>query len=165
MWRTYQPDIVVLHKLVEQADGVRAATNACQQHVWLASPLLFTLPPSLFADDRLELTNHGGVRVRACCRAKNVVGGLDVGDPITDGFRGRVFECGCACVHRSDLQRAGTVTTRGARCLHVSGVNALSVCVAAKQLACSGVQCVNAVQLQAHSTDETPPILVTDVCL
>ena len=50
-----KPHLLVVHKLVEEADGVGAAADAGQQHVRQAAELLLALPPHLLADHRLEV--------------------------------------------------------------------------------------------------------------
>ena len=60
--------LLVVHKLMEEADGVGAAADAGQQHVRDAAELLLALPPHLLADDRLEVPHlpqhHEGQRPR-----------------------------------------------------------------------------------------------------
>ena len=50
------------------------------------------LSPGLASDDALEVADHDGVRVWADDAADEVVGGLDVGDPVANGLVDGVLE-------------------------------------------------------------------------
>mmetsp|Transcript_1449 Transcript_1449/g.2509 ORF Transcript_1449/g.2509 Transcript_1449/m.2509 type:complete len:265 (+) Transcript_1449:768-1562(+) len=100
--------ILVLNESIEQSDGVGATTHARYAYVGEASELLLALPLSLVTDHFVELTHHHGVRVGAGCRAENVVGALNVGDPVADGLRGRVLERGSSRMHRAHFRTQQT---------------------------------------------------------
>ena len=85
------------HRLVgderdEHADRVRTAPDARDHAVGQAPGGLEDLGAGLVADDALQIAHHRGVGRRAHARADDVVGGLDVGDPVADGGRDGLLE-------------------------------------------------------------------------
>eukprot|EP00982_Pelagococcus_subviridis_P016899 31499-Pelagococcus_subviridis.AAC.38 len=86
------PHVLVVDELVEQTHRVRAAADARDQHVRLASPFFERLRPRLLADHRVEVANHHRVRVRARDGPEDVVRRLHVRDPVADRLGRRVLE-------------------------------------------------------------------------
>eukprot|EP00959_Pyramimonas_sp_CCMP1952_P241493 5047253-Pyramimonas_sp.AAC.1 len=81
-----EANILVVYKLVEEADSVGPTAHACHTNVGLAAPLLHALPARLLADHLVELPHQHGIWVWAGCGAEDVVGALHVGHPVTDGL-------------------------------------------------------------------------------
>ncbi len=79
---------------MEQAHRVRSAANAGDEAVRETAFLLHDLLFGFLADDRLEIANHGWVRVRACDGADAVERVAHIGDPIAQGFVHRVLQRG-----------------------------------------------------------------------
>src|SRR3954469_19911443 len=75
---------LVGHEVVEDADRVRAATDACDDGVRQPAEKLQALFARLTADDRGEVADHSGERVRATDRADDVVRVVDVGHPVAE---------------------------------------------------------------------------------
>src|SRR5712671_1245595 len=78
--------IDVAQEGVEKADGVGAATDAGKE---MRGQALFcgkNLLASLAANDGLKITHHGRIRMRAEHRAKQIVRGAHIGDPVSHGF-------------------------------------------------------------------------------
>src|SRR6185295_13751809 len=95
-----QPHPLVLDVRVEDAHCVAAATDAGNHRIGLAPDAFVHLHDALVADDALEVAHHRRVRVRACDRADDVEGVVDVGDPIAQRFVQRVFEGPGAAIDR-----------------------------------------------------------------
>ena len=89
---------------VEQADGVGAAADAGDQRVGQPSLGLLHLRAHLFADHVLEVAHHDRVGVRPGRRADEVVGVLDMGDPVAQRLVHRVLERSRAGSHRPHLR-------------------------------------------------------------
>ena len=87
-----QPDGFVVYEAAEESDGVGATTYTCDGVVGEASDLGEALGARFFSDDVLEVADEHRVRVRSDGAADEVVGGLDVGDPVSDCFVDGVFE-------------------------------------------------------------------------
>ena len=62
------------------------------------------LGPRLTADDRLEVTDHRGIRMRSDGRSEQVVRGAHVGHPIADRLVHRVFQRLRAALDAADLR-------------------------------------------------------------
>ena len=92
----------------EQADRVRAAADAGEGEVGQPALDASELGRGLVADPALEVAHDRGVRVRAHRRAEDVVGRLDVRDPVAHRLVDRVLERRRAGRDRADLgaQRA-----------------------------------------------------------
>ncbi len=85
---------------VEDADGVGAAADAGADRVRQLAGQLQALLPRLDADPPGEVAHHGRERVRAGDRTEQVVGGLDVGDPVAQRLVDGVLEGTRAGGHR-----------------------------------------------------------------
>ena len=81
-----QRHIGVRHERGEDADRVRAATDAGGNRVRQSPDPLQHLGAGLVADDALEFPHHQRERVWPGHRPEEVVGGLHVGDPVTEGL-------------------------------------------------------------------------------
>ncbi len=92
----------------QQPDRVRAAADAGEREVRQAPLDGPQLGGRLVADPALQVADDRGIRVRTHRRAKDVVGRLDVRDPVAHRLVDRVLERGRARCHRADLgaQRA-----------------------------------------------------------
>ena len=95
-------DLAVVEEGVEQADGVRAAADRRDQRVGQPALGLHDLLAHLVADHRLEVAHQRRIGMRAGGGADQVIGGLDVGDPVAERL-----------VH-GVLQRAGAGGDRAA---------------------------------------------------
>ena len=93
----------VVQERMEQADGVGAAADAGHQRIGKTAFALQHLLAGFVADHRLEVAHHGRVRVRTGRRADQIVGGVDVGDPVAQGLVHGVLEGAQARCHRPDL--------------------------------------------------------------
>ena len=82
----------VVQEGVEEADRVRAAADARDQRVGQPALALQDLLAGLAADHRLQVAYQHRIRVRAGRRADQVVGRLDVRDPVADGLVHGVLE-------------------------------------------------------------------------
>ena len=108
----------VVEEGMEHADGIRAAADSGNDDVGQPALLLKYLASRLRADHRLEVAHHLRIGVRACSSADQVIGVLDIGDPIPQRF-----------VH-GVLQRAmtgGDRTNLGAQELHAEDVGFLTL--------------------------------------
>ena len=87
-----EPDLGVVQEARKKPDRIRAAADAGDRDLWQAplgsEDLLTRLP----ADHGLQLAHDLGVRRRADTRADQVVGRLDVRDPVADRFARRLFQ-------------------------------------------------------------------------
>ena len=99
-----QPDLGVIHERLEHADRVRAAAHARDHTVGQTAGPLEDLGPRLVADHPLEVPDQRRVRRRAHARADDVVGRLDVRDPVADGRRHRLLERARARLDRLDAR-------------------------------------------------------------
>src|SRR5574343_104627 len=88
---------------VEDTHGVRAATNCCNDRIWLATGHFRHLGQTFLADHLLEVAYQHRIRVRTGDRADDVEGVVDVGNPVTHGFIERVLKGFGATFHRHDL--------------------------------------------------------------
>src|SRR5262249_35025879 len=77
---------------VEDADRVGAATHARGDGVGQATGHIEALLPRLDADPANEVAHHHRERVRTCRGAQQVVGGVDVGDPVAQRLVDGVLE-------------------------------------------------------------------------
>ena len=93
----------VVEERGEDADGVRAAADAGGHGVRQRAGELEHLPAGLVADHPLEVAHHGRERVRPGDRAQQVVGAVDVGDPVAHRLVDRVLEGPAARGHGDDL--------------------------------------------------------------
>src|SRR5215469_2729891 len=80
-----------------------ATANAGENSFRQLALRLKNLPPGLFADDAVEVADHGGIRMRAEDAAEQIVGGADVGDPVAHGLVDGVFEGARAGVNGADF--------------------------------------------------------------
>ena len=87
----------------EQPDRVRAAADAREGEVGQPALGGLELDRGLVADPALEVAHDRRVRVRAHRRPEHVVGGLDVGHPVTHRLVDRVLERCAAASDRADL--------------------------------------------------------------
>ena len=66
-------DALVVEECIEHADGIRSAADAREDGIGKPSDLIQKLSARFFADDLLEVTDHGRERVRARGGAEDVV--------------------------------------------------------------------------------------------
>ena len=83
----------VADKRIKQADRIRAASHTGDQRIWQSSRLFKTLLTRLAADDRLEVTHHGGIGMWPCNRPNYIKGIINIGHPITHRLIQSVFQC------------------------------------------------------------------------
>ncbi len=100
---SYQLHLLVPYEIVESADGVAAASDACHQHVRELSLLLHHLGPYLFADDGLEISHYSGKRMGTHHRAQAVMRIVDAGGPLAHAFRYGVLQGARAGLDPADL--------------------------------------------------------------
>ena len=113
-----QPDRRLADEPGEQADRVRAATDAGDREVRQPALDRDELGRRLVADPALEVADDRRVRVRPHRRAQDVVRRLDVGDPVAHRLVDRVLERRRAGRDRADL---------GAERAHPQHVRALAL--------------------------------------
>ncbi len=101
------PDRRLADEPVEQADRVRAAADAGQDEVRQPALDRPELRGGLVAEDPLEVAHDRRVGVRAHRRAEDVVGRLDVRDPVAHRLVDRVLEGRRAARDRPDLGAEG----------------------------------------------------------
>jgi len=81
----------ILQKFVEQADSIRAATNAGHE---VGGQALFRgndLRAGFAADAGMKIADHRWIRMCAEDGAEKIVRGADVGNPVAHGFVDGVF--------------------------------------------------------------------------
>ena len=83
---------LVVQKFVKRTHGVRAATDAGDDRIGQATLFLEDLPARLFADDAMEVADHGRIRMRAQYAAQKVMRGADIGDPVAHRFVDGIFQ-------------------------------------------------------------------------
>ena len=98
------PDRRLADEPIEQPDRVRAAADAGQDEVGQAALHLGELGRRLVADPALEVAHDRRVGMRPHRRAQDVVGRLDVRDPVPHRLVDRVLERRAAGRHRPDLR-------------------------------------------------------------
>ena len=91
-----QADVGVLDKGVEQTHGIGAPTNAGHQDIGVTAKGLMALALGLLADHGMEIAHQHREGMGACDGTQDVVGRLDVGDPIADRLTGGVLQGGGA---------------------------------------------------------------------
>ena len=84
--------VLVVEEGVEDAHRVRAAADAGDDRVRKAPGEVEHLLARLLADDLLQVADHGRERMRSRDRPEDVVGVLDVGDPVAHRVVDRVLE-------------------------------------------------------------------------
>ncbi len=110
-------DALVVKERMEDADGIRSATDGRDDHIRQAAFRLEHLCLGFLADDRLEVTNHLRVRMRTGSGADQVVGILDIGNPVTQRLVHGILERAVAGRDRLYL---------GAKQLHAENVRGLA---------------------------------------
>ena len=111
-----QPHRRIIEERMEQPHRVRSAADA--RHRGIRQPALGFLQLRLgfLADHRLEVAHHHRIRMRAGDGADQVIGVLDIGDPVAQRLVHRVLQRGRARGHRLHL---------GAQQLHAEHVGLL----------------------------------------
>src|SRR5918993_4675446 len=99
----HEPDVLAPDERGEGADGVRSSADASDYGVWVAAEPLAGLKFYLTADHRLEIAHYPRVRGRTDHASDDVVGVLDVRDPVPDRLVHRVFEGHRAARHGHDI--------------------------------------------------------------
>ena len=110
----------VVKKCAEDADRVRPSTDAGDHDIGKSAKDRERLLARLAPDDRLEVTHHRRVRVRADRRSEQVVRGAHVGDPVADRLVHRILQGAAPRVHLAHL---------GAQELHAEDVGLLTSCI------------------------------------
>ena len=113
-----QPHGRVVQERMEQAHGVRAAADAGDRRVGQPALGFLQLLLGFLADHRLEVAHHHRIRMRAGDGADEVVGVVDVGDPVAHRLVHRVLQRAGAGGHRLHL---------GAEQLHAEDVGGLAL--------------------------------------
>ncbi|EGE58214.1 hypothetical protein RHECNPAF_334005 [Rhizobium etli CNPAF512] len=94
----------IVEEGVEDADRIRAAAdgsdNEIRQTAFGRQHLLFRLR----ADHRLEIADHLRIGMRAGRRADEIIGVLDIGDPVAQRLVHGVLQRATACRHRFDFR-------------------------------------------------------------
>ncbi|EYT80561.1 hypothetical protein CF54_24780 [Streptomyces sp. Tu 6176] len=98
-----QTDAGVGDEGVEEADGVGAAADTRDGGVGQPSGALQELAARLDADDPVEVADHGREGVRSGDGAEQVVGAVDVGDPVAERLVDGVLQGAAAGLHGHDL--------------------------------------------------------------
>src|SRR5918994_6347811 len=94
----------VVDEAGEETDCVRASSDACDDSVRQAALGVEDLGPSFAADDGLQPAHDFGIGMGAGARADEVVGRLDVRDPIADRLRQRLLESPRPEFNRADFR-------------------------------------------------------------
>jgi len=89
---------------MEQADSIGAATDAGDEEVGQPALGIEDLLARFEADDALEVANDAGIGVGPERRAEQVMGGLDVRDPVADCFVDGVLEGTAAAINAADIR-------------------------------------------------------------
>jgi len=71
---------------MEKADGIGAAANTSDEEVGQAASFFEDLRRASSPITRLEVADDEGIGVATIDSAENVMGGANVGDPVTHGF-------------------------------------------------------------------------------
>ena len=100
----YETHILILHKGVEHADGVGAASHARHHHVRQPSGALQHLRARLPADDGLELPDQRGERMGPRRRTKTVQSIRLMGNPVAQGRVNGVLQRAGTAVHGNYLR-------------------------------------------------------------
>ena len=87
-----EPDVRVVDEAVEHPDRVRAAADAGDADLWEPTLDGEDLLAGLVADHALEVAHELGVRRGPDAGADQVVGRLDVGDPVADRLARRLLQ-------------------------------------------------------------------------
>src|SRR5215472_6454902 len=98
----------VLDELVEDPDSVRASSHAGDDGLGHLAFSFQNLRAGLAADDGMKVTDHGGIGMSAQNTAQQVVGGADVGHPVTHGLIDSIFEGLRAGFHAAHLRAQQT---------------------------------------------------------
>ena len=98
-----QPHPGVVEEGVEQAHRIGAPADAGDRRIGQAADPLQGLLAGLLADDALEVAHHHWERMGAGDRAQEVVGGLDVRDPVPERLVDGVLEGARALRDGDDL--------------------------------------------------------------
>lgn len=93
-------DARVVEEGMEQADRIATATDAGADRIRQTAVVFQHLRARLAADNRVEVTHHARIRVRAGHGADDVEGVAHVGDPVAHRFVERVLERGRTGGHR-----------------------------------------------------------------
>ena len=106
-----------LHPLIgdegmKHADRIAAAADAGEHLVGQPALGIQNLSPRFFADDAMEIADHHRIRMRAQRRAKQVVRGLDVGDPVAHRLADRVLQRAAAVGDTRPLRRPAAACGR-----------------------------------------------------
>ena len=99
----HQPHIFFGHERVEHADGITTTADAGQHVIGQASFDFQQLCSCFAADDRLEVSDHHWIWVWANGAADQIMGGLHIGHPVSDGFIDGVLKSLSARVYRDHL--------------------------------------------------------------
>ena len=94
-----QLDLRIVDERREHADRVRPAPHACNDPLRQPPGPLQHLRARLVADHPLQLTDERRIRRRPDARADDVVGAVNVGDPVADRRRDGLLERPRAVVH------------------------------------------------------------------
>src|SRR5580704_12529491 len=97
-----EADAPVGEERVEQADSVGPPSDARDRGIGQSAGSLKDLAAGLDADDALEVADHGGEGMRPGDRAEDVMGALDVGDPVPERLVDGVLEGSRAGGNRYD---------------------------------------------------------------
>ena len=89
---------------MEQAQSVGPAANASNQRIRQFAFGFQDLFTGFNADDRLEITHHGRIRMGASSSANDIEMRLCIGHPITQGFIHGIFQCTSARRHRVNFR-------------------------------------------------------------
>ncbi|MHC2523324.1 hypothetical protein ACVIEM_000409 [Rhizobium leguminosarum] len=94
----------IIQERMENADGVRAAADGSDDEIRQAAfgcqHLLFRFD----TDHRLEIADHLRIGMRTGCRSDQVIGILDIGDPVAKRLVHGVLQRAAACRDRFDLR-------------------------------------------------------------
>src|SRR5699024_719412 len=91
-FETKNPHGFVIEKRIKQPDRVRTATNASRYSCWQLTIITQHLLSGFFTNDFLQIPHHRGERMRSSRGTENIVGGINVGDPVAKSFIDRVFQ-------------------------------------------------------------------------
>ena len=97
-------DVGVVEEAVEDSDGVGAPAHAGADRIREATLLGENLLASLLADDLVEPTDHGWVRMRTCDCAEQIMRVLHAGHPVPERLVDGVLQCLGTVLDRDDLR-------------------------------------------------------------
>ena len=87
----------------ENSHRIRAATDTCNNEVWIGAEQIIALHACLVTNHAVELANHVRVRVRPHDRTEAIVRALNGGHPVAHRLIDCIFQCLATRGHRFNI--------------------------------------------------------------